>query len=109
MRISDWRSDVCSSDLAEGDGAELGLRALARAGGVSATALYRHFPDKEAPLDALADEGLRRSDERRAGKACVSTCRARRSPKHQKKNISITVHHNIRYQSNYRINIEDLQ
>jgi len=46
--------------LAEGDGGELGLRALARDVGVSATALYRHFPDKEALLDALADEGLRR-------------------------------------------------
>ncbi|APZ97190.1 TetR family transcriptional regulator [Sphingopyxis sp. QXT-31] len=46
--------------LAKGDGAELGLRALARDVGVSATALYRHFPDKEALLDALADEGLRR-------------------------------------------------
>lgn len=46
--------------LEEGDGAELSLRALARDVGVSATALYRHFPDKEALLDALADEGLRR-------------------------------------------------
>lgn len=46
--------------LAESDGGELGLRALARDVGVSATALYRHFPDKEALLDALADEGLRR-------------------------------------------------
>lgn len=46
--------------LKESEGAELGLRALARDVGVSATALYRHFPDKEALLDALADEGLRR-------------------------------------------------
>jgi len=46
--------------LGEGDAGELGLRALARDVGVSATALYRHFPDKEALLDALADEGLRR-------------------------------------------------
>ncbi|MDZ3832583.1 MAG: TetR/AcrR family transcriptional regulator [Sphingopyxis sp.] len=46
--------------LARGDDRELGLRALARDVGVSATALYRHFPDKEALLDALADEGLRR-------------------------------------------------
>jgi len=46
--------------LAEGDVGELGLRALARDVGVSATALYRHFPDKEALLDALANEGLRR-------------------------------------------------
>jgi len=46
--------------LKHDDSAELGLRALARDVGVSATALYRHFPDKEALLDALADEGLRR-------------------------------------------------
>jgi AcrR family transcriptional regulator len=46
--------------LSDGDASELGLRALARDVGVSATALYRHFPDKEALLDALADEGLRR-------------------------------------------------
>ena len=46
--------------LADGDGTDLGLRAIARDVGVSATALYRHFPDKEALLDALADEGLRR-------------------------------------------------
>ncbi|MBA3941617.1 MAG: TetR/AcrR family transcriptional regulator [Sphingopyxis sp.] len=48
------------------DGGELGLRALARDVGVSATALYRHFPDKEALLDALADEGLRRLGARQA-------------------------------------------
>ncbi|WP_428679716.1 TetR/AcrR family transcriptional regulator [Sphingopyxis sp.] len=46
--------------LRDGDETGLGLRALARDVGVSATALYRHFPDKEALLDALADEGLRR-------------------------------------------------
>ncbi|HWW58314.1 MAG TPA: TetR/AcrR family transcriptional regulator, partial [Sphingopyxis sp.] len=46
--------------LGGGDESELGLRGLARDVGVSATALYRHFPDKEALLDALADEGLRR-------------------------------------------------
>lgn len=46
--------------LREGDGLDLGLRALAREVGVSATALYRHFPDKESLLDALAAEGIRR-------------------------------------------------
>lgn len=59
----DLRSAVIAAGmrlLAEGDGVDLGLRALAREVGVSATALYRHFPDKEALLDALADEGLRR-------------------------------------------------
>jgi AcrR family transcriptional regulator len=38
---------------------DLGLREVARAVGVSATALYRHFPDKGALLRALAGEGLR--------------------------------------------------
>lgn len=61
----DLRAAVIAAGLkrmAEGDGGggDLGLRALARDVGVSATALYRHFPDKEALLDALADEGLRR-------------------------------------------------
>lgn len=37
---------------------DLGLRALARDLGVSATALYRHFPNKDALLDALALEAL---------------------------------------------------
>jgi AcrR family transcriptional regulator len=36
----------------------LSLREVARAAGVSATAVYRHFPDKNALLDALAAEGL---------------------------------------------------
>ncbi|ASK88752.1 TetR/AcrR family transcriptional regulator [Sphingorhabdus sp. SMR4y] len=42
------------------DHPELGLRALARDLGVSATALYRHFPNKDALLDALALEALGR-------------------------------------------------
>ena len=59
----DLRAAVIAAGLRRleaGDDGELGLRALARDVGVSATALYRHFPDKEALLDALADEGLRR-------------------------------------------------
>src|SRR6201999_3361048 len=39
---------------------DLGLREVARAVGTSATALYRHFPDKAALLRALAKEGLHR-------------------------------------------------
>ncbi|PTQ12018.1 TetR family transcriptional regulator [Sphingomonas oleivorans] len=38
----------------------LGLREVARAVGVSATAVYRHFPDKGALLEALAEAGLAR-------------------------------------------------
>ncbi len=44
----------------EHSGAEaLSLRALAEEAGVSKTAPYRHFKDKEAFLGALADEGYR--------------------------------------------------
>jgi AcrR family transcriptional regulator len=39
---------------------KLSLREVARAAGVSATAVYHHFPDKNALLDALAEEGLER-------------------------------------------------
>ncbi len=39
---------------------EVGLREAARAVGVSATAVYRHFPDKAAFLGVLAAEGLAR-------------------------------------------------
>lgn len=45
--------------LSEAGETDLGLRALARNLGVSATALYRHFPDKDALLAALAGEGMR--------------------------------------------------
>jgi AcrR family transcriptional regulator len=38
--------------------AELSLRQLAREVGVSPTAVYRHFPDKQALLDVLAQVGL---------------------------------------------------
>lgn len=37
---------------------DLSLREVARAVGVSATAVYRHFPDKAALMGALANEGL---------------------------------------------------
>lgn len=50
---------------------DVGLRALARDLGVSATALYRHFPNKDALLDALALEALHRlgSNQAKAGTA----------------------------------------
>lgn len=46
--------------LAERDGDGLSLREIARDVGVSATAVYRHFPDKSALMTALAREGLTR-------------------------------------------------
>lgn len=48
----------------EGTNAEaISLRELARSVGVSATAVYRHFPDKNALLAALADAGVARLGE----------------------------------------------
>jgi AcrR family transcriptional regulator len=40
------------------DFADLSLRQLAREVGVSATAVYRHFPDKQALMQALANAGI---------------------------------------------------
>src|SRR3546814_4475900 len=92
MRISDWSSDVCSSDL-------VGRRQDGHAG------RGRHLPDSGQRLDpadpghgevedhqlglvpadevdGLAPVGGLRSEERRVGKECVSTCRSRWSPYH---------------------------
>lgn len=46
--------------LLEAKGGEqaIGLREIARETGVSATAVYRHFPDKDALFAALAAEGF---------------------------------------------------
>jgi AcrR family transcriptional regulator len=43
--------------LAEGDEATLSLRAVARRAGVSPNAPYRHYPDKDALLAAMATQG----------------------------------------------------
>src|SRR3546814_1403435 len=69
MRISDWNSDVCSSDLS--------LRASRRP-------YPAPFP-VEIPIFRLRSEIMSvqsRSEERRVGKECVSTCRSRWSPYH---------------------------
>src|SRR3546814_18138322 len=84
MRISDWSSDVCSSDLeAESIQFDAGaIRQLAKAADGS-------LRDGLSLLDqALAYTGAAagRSEERRVGKECVSTCRSRWSPYHSKKN-----------------------
>jgi AcrR family transcriptional regulator len=46
--------------LATRDAEDLSLREVARGVGVSATSVYRHFPDKDALMAALAREGLAR-------------------------------------------------
>src|SRR3546814_1921236 len=87
MRISDWSSDVCSSDL---------LRTAFDTDAVLLRYLqaYRNEPllrvIKDAPwVSAIAGKHhaeiggfTLRSEERRVGKECVSTCRSRWSPYH---------------------------
>src|SRR3546814_3720151 len=66
MRISDWSSDVCSSDLGLGGATGRGA---------------------EPPgARSVPSRCISRSEERRVGKECVSTCRSRWSPYHYKKN-----------------------
>ena len=57
--------------LEEGSAESLSLREIAREIGVSATAIYRHFPDKESLLSALAAEGMAQlaREQKTAGKA----------------------------------------
>src|SRR3546814_13162125 len=113
MRISDWSSDVCSSDLIKVDalpGAVLKgtVESLGPASGVSYSAVAPHNATgnftkivQRLPVriridpDQLDAANLRvgmRSEERRVGKECVSTCRSRWSPSHKKK----TTHRNQR-------------
>src|SRR3546814_9816292 len=80
MRISDWSSDVCSSDLQvhfRGEGSEPVGAARRPPGGHQRPAGQGH-PRQLGP----ADRGGKRSEERRVGKECVSTCRSRWSPYH---------------------------
>src|SRR3546814_16602089 len=98
MRISDWSSDVCSSDLSTAAYSSPILQRL--------KTLHQQHPDLEidviveaadsieprlrkGEIDialttiAVADNAFEcRSEERRVGKECVSTCRSRRSPYH---------------------------
>src|SRR3546814_15905498 len=75
MRISDWSSDVCSSDLA----LQAGQRLLMPRYPTQHLAVLEHCA-------VVLGQQQARSDERRAGKECVSTCRYRWSPYHPKKN-----------------------
>src|SRR3546814_13397984 len=97
MRISDWSSDVCSSDLnrrglmSEYD--TLMAHVVPALGAIELSDLPPHhmaqwFEDvaNSAPrLRSGAAQAPRRSEERRVGKECVSKCRSRWSPYHSKK------------------------
>src|SRR3546814_2228595 len=85
MRISDWSSDVCSSDLPilGRDAKRERLRALAERRGIPLASTMA-VGDGANDLDMLAEAGIgvARSEERRVGKECGSTCRSRWSPEH---------------------------
>src|SRR3546814_19278243 len=85
MRISDWSSDVCSSDLAQRHhscAVHRGARCApgAVAGVVRRTRSHLRLHD-HVYLPALLPA---RSEERRVGTECVRTCKVRRSPYHSK-------------------------
>src|SRR3546814_2083695 len=87
MRISDWSSDVCSSDLVvrEADDRVLFVfrASLAPLPAILGNHLVANaFNDLVQFIDALANQAAGRSEERRVGKECVSTCRSRWSPYH---------------------------
>src|SRR3546814_8651766 len=100
MRISDWSSDVCSSDLASNR-----LRKVVIGGRSSFSAIHAGQPFDPTTGAVIppvyfsttfvqdgiggfrngyeyARGGNPRSEERRVGKECVSTCRSRWSPYH---------------------------
>src|SRR3546814_20104365 len=75
MRISDWSSDVCSSDL----------RILDRNAVPIIFVTANSEPQSIARMKAVG-----RSEERRVGKECVRTGRSRRSQYHVQKQIDTT-------------------
>src|SRR3546814_7101724 len=82
MRISDWSSDVCSSDLALGAEATDPKAMLRPPTGRSWAGLRACRVNAAGALASAAFTRPRRSEERRVGKECVSTCRSRWSPYH---------------------------
>src|SRR3546814_3808567 len=92
MRISDWSSDVCSSDLETLTGDVLVTwQAASPQFGADLDIAVQVSTDKErwtSIEDKLPNSGTylwvtqERSEERRVGKECVSTCRSRWSPYH---------------------------
>src|SRR3546814_13502334 len=97
MRISDWSSDVCSSDLAQAryrqhpeactvevrDDGSLRVRFARNQRAVTpgqSLVLYDGERCLGGAVIAATDAPLERSEERRVGKECVSPCRSRWPP-----------------------------
>src|SRR3546814_14287351 len=93
MRISDWSSDVCSSDLIEREQAttlEPGFWDNSKAAekvlqSIKSKKIWTdHFDEVVSAVD---DTVVMRSEERRVGNECVSTVRARWSPYNEKEKL----------------------
>src|SRR3546814_11757434 len=97
MRISDWSSDVCSSDLIIAGEAPKGIYLHLHGGGWFMGAadlqdpMLERYADEANVVCVSADYRLApehpfpaalRSEERRVGKECVGTCRSRGTPYH---------------------------
>src|SRR3546814_1066911 len=96
MRISDWSSDVCSSDLiGQAPAVEClidppgqHVDTVAPGGDIEQRdGIAAGLPSVELGIEGLPGPpvgviGEQRSEERRVGKGCVSTCRSRWSPDH---------------------------
>src|SRR3546814_5530737 len=96
MRISDWSSDVCSSDLLHRSGGAGDRQPVSARGETDAELLFYAqqvlvvlaVEQRQQRVVVELDESLfagclpGRSEERRVGKGCVSTCRSRWSPYH---------------------------
>src|SRR3546814_20761758 len=97
MRISDWSSDVCSSDLAAYDDPDKIKDALVRQlyNPVRWIETVERIHEQGSTNSAECGPGKvltglvkrinpDRSEERRVGKECGRTCRSRGSPSHKK-------------------------
>src|SRR3546814_18388172 len=105
LRISDWSSDVCSSDLIVVLGRhdlDIGAQRfpeLDQCRELEQVGLFGRGDDAPAVAEQVREARIRprifrarhrvgrRSAERRVGKECVRTCRSRWSPYHYKKKI----------------------
>src|SRR3546814_6989289 len=83
-RISDWSSDVCSSDLIDKlkdivkDHTDFVVKPAQGAGGDGILVIADRFEGRYRTVSGK----IMRSAERRVGQECVSTCRSRWSPCH---------------------------
>src|SRR3546814_13476486 len=105
MRISDWSSDVCSSDLFMSDAFAGPRPTVLVTGGAGYIGSHAVLALRDAGYGVVVIDNLvtgfrwavpddvARSEERRVGKECVSTCRSRWSPYHYKKKYMSSSHH----------------